>query len=170
MSRKPLNCIKHFIRTTIGGYVVFFPFGPFRGYLLPSSEFTAMATKTVMRFHGLSLLCLPLTFGVSAAFKISIDHSVWMLFGPIYVLFLACVWRITRKLEKLPFRLSATTYAATAEPEELMQFVTSFALLTGMIGLLLFLMPFSVSLWWLFVSSIGRTASYAYVASLISQA
>lgn len=155
------------ILTTSNGHVVFFPLGPLIGYLLPSAAFTSIAPKVIRRFDTVLWLFFFLAIAATRLFNVPFDLSLTLLFAVAYTFWAIRVRRVTRKMTRLPHRLSAVTYASSAEPEKLYHLLTFLIFMTGFAGWLVVLMPLSIACWGCLISFIGRVTMYSYIVSLI---
>jgi hypothetical protein len=167
MPRNRWGMIETRFLTTSDGHVVFFPFGPLIGYLLPSTASSSLTAKLVFRFEMLLWFVLLFAIAISALLNIRFELAFWLLFTPTYLLYVVFIRRLTRTFTRLSLRASAVTYAATVDPQVLSDTLTGFIILTVMFTLLAVLMPPSVWFGACLFPLISLIAVYAYIVRLV---
>ena len=139
------------IFTTNDGRVVFYPFGPLKGYLLPKTAFEQLIIKSIIRFNVGALASFIVTAAIGWLLNISMD--VLLLIGLLdYVHYYFRIRRITRNLIALPRPLSIRVYAWLQDPERMWKRFWSFTFMTIMCGVLAFLVPPSAALFWVLLA------------------
>ncbi len=104
--------------TTGDGRIVFYPFGPLKGYLLPKSAYRPLVVKMFESFTIFTIATLVFSFLIGGIFKLSLE--LLLLIGLLDLIpYCFCVRRLTRKMIKLPCKLSMQVYASVQDPEEM---------------------------------------------------
>ncbi len=136
--------------------VVFFPFTPLIGYVLPRAEYETIIVRGMQRWLKLSLALSVLAFAIE--WSLSLDHFIvgyLTLFGMLLIQYLT-VRRLSRKMWKLPRFVAFQYYARWIDVKTLR--IEAFAGFTMMPLLLLpnvpwFIRLFSLMWAYMFVSS-----------------
>ncbi len=104
--------------TTGDGRIVFYPFGPLKGYVLPKSAYRPLVVKMFESFTIFTIATCVLSLLVGRTFNLSLE--LMLLIGLLDLIPCCfCVRRLTRKMIKLPCKLSMQVYASVQDPEEM---------------------------------------------------
>ena len=140
ISRWKKQIADKFFVTTSDGSVIFFPFGPIRGYLLPKTAFKAIIINSIVWFNVGALGSFAVTAAVGLLLNISMD--ILLLIGLVdYVHYYFRIRRITRNLVGFPHQLSMRVYASAQDPVRLWEHFWAIALMTTICGVFVFLGP-----------------------------
>ena len=153
------------IFTTNDGRVVFYPFGPLKGYLLPKTAFEPLIIKSIVRFNVSALVSFAGAAVIGALLNISMD--VLLLIGLLdYVHYCFRIRRITRKFIALPRRLSIRVYASSQAPERMWERIWSITFMALICGVFAFLGPPRALFWVVLALLFAWAVISAYVIYL----
>lgn len=153
------------ILTTSDGQVIFFPFGAFKGYLLPKSAFEPLIIKSIVWFHVSALASFVVTVAIGRLLNINID--ILLPIGLLdYVHYHFRVRRLTRKLIGLPGRLSIRAYASSQDPEMMWQRFFQVTFMSVICGVTGFLGPPRALFWVALALSFSWAVMLAYLIYL----
>jgi hypothetical protein len=124
------------------GRIVFYPHGPFKGYVLPRKEFEPIIVDSLARIVAMNIAIL-----IAAVFVGAFVGTVSAMLTAVgfleFLYFRARIRRLTKKLRLMPRELSVRLYALKQNPDELSQQFWSqlmmFAVTLPIIALALFL-------------------------------
>lgn len=153
------------IFTTNDGKVVFYPFGPLKGYLLPKSAFEPLIIKSIVWFNVSAFASLAGTMVIGALLNINMD--ILLLIGLLdYVHYYFRIRRITRKLIALPHRLSIRVFASSQDPKKMWERFWLITFMGLIFGVFAFLGPPRALFWVLLALLSTRAVISAYVIYL----
>jgi hypothetical protein len=152
------------------GKVIFFPFSPLKGYVVPNRTFKRLIVKSYLksRIGGWASVAVALTAGI--IFKSTL---VALLVIGLSMLLDAKfrIGRLTKKLAPLPVSLSLRSYAHWKNPDRLWDAFIRFAMMAGLLGLFPVMDAFAlrrpdlgtVVLWLAFVFCAVSASLYGYL-------
>lgn len=119
------------------GRKVFYPFGPFKGYVLSKAAFEPIIIKSIVWFNLSALASFAVAAGICAVFKLSTD--VLLIAGILdFVGYYFRFRRVARKLVPLPQRLSIRFYAMAQDEDKMWQRLVSIVMMVIMCGVFVF--------------------------------
>ena len=128
------------------GRIVFFPYGPFKAWILPRSAFGPIVVNALLWFHISTVVSGILTAVIGAALGINMD--ILLLVGLLdYIHYHFRVRRITRACIRLPREFGIRLYAASTGIQKLWERLFSIPLMTLMFVGLALLVPAPLLLW-----------------------
>jgi hypothetical protein len=111
--------------------IVFYPHGPFKGYVLPRKEFEPIIVDSLARIVAMNIAIL-----IAAVFVGAFVGAVSAMLTAVgfleFLIYGARVRRLTKKLAAMPRGLSVRLYALKQDPEKLSQQLTSQVMMLGL--------------------------------------
>lgn len=113
------------------GRIVFYPHGPFQGYILPRMEFEQIIVNSLARLFSMNFAIL-----IAAVFVGAFLGAVSAMLTAVgfleFLFYRARVRRLTKKLRLMPRELSVRIYAMKQDPYELSQQFTAQIMILSM--------------------------------------
>lgn len=162
LDRLRLNVASFLIFTTEDGRVVFYPEGPFRGFVLPDSELESQLADSVNRHHTRAFWSCLMVVVIGAVLNFSV--LTLALVGVFdYAWCIVRIRRMTRELVELPRGLSVRLYASLQPTEKLQERCVQGSILLVMAGAGVLLDPTSFILWAGFAFALTLLSVWIYV-------
>lgn len=144
------------------GRRLFFPFGPFKGYVIPKRAFEAVLVKALIRFSVGGLISF-VGFSVLGVL-LNINMDVLLVVGLLdVVVYYFLARRITRKLIGLPPRLSMRVFSSLQDTERLWVGLIGSTLMAVFIGAHSFFAPPRAVCWVFSAIMLAQAVVFAYI-------
>jgi len=141
-----------YFRSCEDDQVVFFPFGPFKGYFVPRPAFQRVLITFLKRTTAFGLIIWIIATGIGAL--LGFGCVTFCAIGLIdLILFAVLIRRVTKRLRRLPISLSFAYYAQCSDVQSLWQMflMSNFCVL--------FIFFFNHNLWsYFFVGGFGTVS------------
>ena len=113
------------------GRIIFYPYGPFKGFVLPRKEFEPIIVNSLARFFGMTVAILIAAYAVGVI--LAAVSAMLTVVGILeFLIYRARVRRLTKKLPTMPRELSVRLYAMKQDPEHLSQQFTAQIMMLSM--------------------------------------
>lgn len=103
------------------GPQVFFPLGPYQGYVLPKQAYRGIIRSAHKRLFLYSMGGTAITTALGVSFGIHFYTMTWVGCILTLLIFLAVMRRVTRRMYKLPFAIGFRYFARWADEQSLWQ-------------------------------------------------